>query len=104
MSKAFAPAIGIDLGSTKCSVAVFQGGQVEVIPNNLGSKMTPSFVSFTSTGRLIGQAAQNMMVENSSNTVYDIKRLIGRRFEEPVVQSDISHWPFKVIQHGRSMI
>ena len=79
-----ARAIGIDFGTTNSSVAVFQNNQVEIIPNNLGNKMTPSYVSFTSTGRLIGQAAKNMMAENPSNPVYDIKRLLGRRYEETV--------------------
>jgi len=103
MARPADPAVGIDLGTTKSSVAVFRNSQVEIIPNNLGNKMTPSCVSFTSTHRLIGQAAKDMIAENSSNTVYDNKRLIGRRYGEPVVQSDMNHWPFKVIQHDQSI-
>ncbi len=91
-----ARAIGIDFGTTKSSVAVFRNNRVEIIPNKLGNKMTPSYVSFTSTGRLIGQAAKNVMAENPSNTVYDMKRLLGRRYEEIVSPSDMNHWPFKV--------
>ena len=91
-----ARAIGIDFGTTNSSVAVFQNDQVEIIPNNLGNKMTSSYVSFTSTGRLIGQAAKNMMAENPSNTVYDLKRLLGRRYEETACSSDMNPWPFKV--------
>ena len=91
MARPADPAVGIDLGTTKSSVAVFRNNQVEIIPNNLGSKMTPSYVSFTSTRRLIGQAAKENMAENPSNTVYDTKRLIDRRYEEPVVQSDMNH-------------
>jgi len=104
MAFASAPAIGIDLGTTKSCVAVFQNDRVEVISDSLGCKMTPSYVSFTNNGRVIGQAAKTMMAENPSNTIFDTKRLLGRRFEDLVVKSDTNHWPFKVIHHEQSII
>jgi len=91
--------IGIDLGTTYSCVAISRGGQIDIIPNEIGNRITPSYVSFTSTGdRLVGDAAKNQAPDNPENTIYDIKRLIGRRYHDDSVQSDIKHMPFKVLE------
>jgi len=93
-----APAIGIDLGTTYSCVGIYRDDRIEIIANDQGNRTTPSFVAFTDTERLIGDSAKNQVAMNPHNTVFDAKRLIGRKFQDAEVQADMKHFPFKVIE------
>nr|XP_039268677.1 heat shock cognate 71 kDa protein-like [Styela clava] len=91
------PAIGIDLGTTNSCVAAFRNGRVEIIANDRGNRVTPSYISFTSNERLVGEAAKEEETTNYENTLCQIKRLIGRTYDDPAVQADMKLWGFTVI-------
>ncbi|KXG39675.1 hypothetical protein SORBI_3001G419000 [Sorghum bicolor] len=96
-TKVDGPAIGIDLGTTYSCVAVWRHDRGEVIANDQGNRLTPSCVAFTSTERLVGEAAVNQAALNPTNTIFEVKRLIGRRFSDESVKEDANLWPFKVV-------
>ncbi|KAK2066092.1 hsp70-like protein [Colletotrichum caudatum] len=98
-------AVGIDLGTTYSCVAYYSNDKIEIIANDQGNRTTPSFVGFTDTERLIGDAAKNQVAMNPHNTVFDAKRLIGRKFNDSEVQADMKHFPFKVVdKNGKPAI
>lgn len=95
-------AIGIDLGTTYSCVGVWKNGRVEIIANDQGNRTTPSYVAFTDTERLVGDSAKNQASMNPKNSVFDAKRMIGRKYDDDHVQSDMKLWPYKVVNDGNN--
>jgi len=93
-------AIGIDLGTTYSCVGWWKDNRCDIIANDQGNRTTPSFVAFTDTERLVGDGAKNQSTMNPENTIYDAKRLIGRKYSDPVIQNEINNFPFDVINDG----
>jgi len=93
-------AVGIDLGTTYSCVGVYKDDEVQIIANDQGNRTTPSYVAWAETERLMGDAAKNQVANNPTNTVFDAKRLIGRKFKEEIVQKDMKLWPFRVVSDG----
>ena len=97
-----APAIGIDLGTSYSCVGVWQYGKVDIIPNDMGKRITPSYVAFTDSERLIGDEAKNLISLNPTKTIFNAMKLIGRKFQEKKFQNDIRFWPFNVVKDEKS--
>ena len=96
--------LGIDLGTTNSAMAVIEGGQPKILENAEGNRTTPSIVAISKNGeRLVGQTAKRQAVTNPENTIFEVKRLIGRKFSDKEVQADITHAPFKIIQAGEGV-
>ena len=96
------PVIGIDLGTTYSSVGIWKNGRTEIIPNELGNRITPSVVAFTDEERLVGEAAKNQMTSNPLRTVNVVKRLMGRSFKDEEVKRDMKYLAYEVVPvHGK---
>lgn len=96
-TKVECPVIGIDLGTTYSCVGIYKNGVVDIIPNELGNRITPSVVAFTDEETLMGEAAKNQASQNPTRTIYDVKRLIGRQFSDKSVQHDRKYLPYNLI-------
>lgn len=94
------PVIGIDLGTTYSCVGIFKNGRVEIIPNEFGNRITPSYVAFTDEERLVGEAAKNQALIEPKRSIFVVKRLIGRKFDDNEVQRDLKWLPYDVISKG----
>ena len=94
------PVIGIDLGTTYSCVGIFKNGRVEIIPNEFGNRITPSFVAFTDEERMVGESAKNQALLDPKRSIYVVKRLIGRKFDDAEVQRDVKWLPYDVISKG----
>jgi len=94
--------IGIDLGTTYSCVGTYINGKIEIIPNDFGNRTTPSYIAFDMNERYIGEAAKNQMNSNLPNTLFDVKRLIGRKFNDKTIQADLDHYPFKIVDNNNS--
>lgn len=90
--------IGVDLGTTFSCTGIWRNGKVEIITNEHGQRTTPSYVAFDGNERYIGEAAKNQLFRNSENTIFDAKRLIGRKYEDETIQRDLNHYPFKIVR------
>ena len=95
------PVIGIDLGTTYSCVGIFKNGRVEIIPNEFGNRITPSFVAYTDEERLVGEAAKNQAANNPERSIYVVKRLIGRQFRDEEVQRDMKYVPYKIVEENK---
>ncbi|XP_055605042.1 heat shock protein 70 A2-like [Uranotaenia lowii] len=96
--------IGIDLGTTCSCVAVFRNGNVEVISNEHGNRVTPSFVAFNGSEILLGDSARDQAAHNPKNTIYDVKRMLGRRCDDPKIRNDLRQWPFEVVNEQGNLL
>lgn len=94
------PVIGIDLGTTYSCVGIFKNGRVEIIPNEFGNRITPSYVAFTDEERLVGEAAKNQALIEPKRSIFVVKRLIGRKFDDSEVQRDLKWLPYDVVSKG----
>ena len=88
--------IGIDLGTTNSCVGIWKNGKVEIIPNELGERLTPSYISFTNDKRQIGKFAKKNITKNPKNTIYNVKRFIGRQYNDPEIKEDLSLYSFEI--------
>lgn len=93
-------AAAIDLGTCMTAIGVWKNSRVEIIPNDQGNRTTPSYVAFTDTERLVGDAAKNQASMNPKNTIYDVKRMIGKKFSDPIVQQNMKLWSYDVVDDG----
>ena len=90
--------MGIDLGTSHSFGAVFRHGQVEIIPNEQGNRTTPSYVAFTPTGTIVGEAAKRQAASNARNTIFNAKRLIGAKFSDATLLKDMKRYPFQIVE------